>query len=223
MLEKTTTPHSVGTEKEKEDDGRAIETVEREEQRELFPMNAGIGMVRKGKEVVEILEHVQVYEEIDICETSHSRLKTTVQPVMMDAVVQEEPILSLENVINIPVDLSASRGVLQEMNVCDSGNIRRDTQNREKGGKGTWKPMRGKENADQNTKGSKKINNKPEGQKRQWLLRAEEDEFCTSQDHSKRFKGSDAYDANNQVKVRVASLEWSQIDQWKFSHGIVEV
>lgn len=139
---------------------------------------------------MEILEHVRVYEEVDIGKASHSILNTEVQPVMMDVVTQEEPVLSLENLINIPVNLSASRGALQDVNVSDQEIIRRDTQNRGKGEKGTWKRMRGKENADQNNKGSKRISNEPGGQKRQWMLRDEENEFCTSQDHSKRLKGS---------------------------------
>lgn len=48
--------------------------------------------------------------------------------------------------IHILVDLSANRGILQERNIYDPGNIKGEAQNRGKGRKSTWKRIQGKEN-----------------------------------------------------------------------------
>lgn len=161
---------SIGSDKDKEDGRRVNEAIDQKEQSEVSLVHTGLGMNCKGKKVVEMLEHVRVYEEVDKGEASHSSLHAEVPPVMMDIVTQEEPVLSVDNLINIPIDLSTSRGVLQEVTVSALEIKKRDSQIRDKTAKGTWKRMRGKENMDQTNTESKSSNNETGGKKRQWTL-----------------------------------------------------
>lgn len=70
--------------------GGAIRAERGEEQREKSQLNEGTVETRKEKAFMEILEHTRVYEEVHLDETSHSRSKTEVLPVMMDVVVHRE-------------------------------------------------------------------------------------------------------------------------------------
>lgn len=133
--------------------------------------------------------------------------------MLVDAAKQKEQDLGLENLINIPIDLSDERGILKDKTSNEPRNQVEHNPTRGKGGRKRWKRLIGNENVNLSRHGAQENNAGKGGMKRQWTLQDEEDDISEELLSSKRLKGQKMVQAGNSHEVGVASVKWSQMDQ----------
>lgn len=111
--------------------------------------------------------------------------------MLVDAAGQKEQDVGLENLINIPIDLSDKRGILKDKTNNEPRNQVEHNPTRWKGGSRRWKRLIGKENVNLPRNGAQEDNTGKCGMKKQWTLQNEEDDISEELFCSKRIKGQE--------------------------------
>lgn len=126
--------------------------------------------------------------------------------VLMEINLQDDQETGLENLINVPVNLSNRKEFQKERQGSDLGVQMHDVHSKEKERRRRWTRLTGKENALIIRYVSKDCRMDTGNKKREWVLQDEEDETCDILENNKRLKGQEKFQQTNNLKVGVASL-----------------
>lgn len=136
------------------------------------------------------------------------------QLMILDKTFQKMLETELDHLINIPIEMQESSGILKKILGIDQGNQENGAQKVNKRSRRNGSAcMKGKENQTQRTEGKMVIESNNVIRKIQWRLRDKESEHDEETEANKIIKAlNEALEVDN-CEVGVASLKWLQMHQ----------